>query len=244
MTVVYVDIEHARVRSDPAHGHAAKTETARECISTTAEVPCVVVPVEGIALEQLAALEPFSIVISGCTAHWEEYDFASMAGLFDIIRAAPVPILGICGGHQLIGIAHGASWGPLGPLQEGETDLDPRFAPGQRKERGYLPLEVDPQCPLFRGLGDSPAFFQSHYWHLLDAPAGFAVRASSEWSPIQVIERLDKPVFGVEFHPERSSREHPAGYELLRNFFAVATSIRPEQQPRFPEPQGIETVDR
>ena len=153
---------------------------------------------------------------------WADYDFTSLARLLAVIRAAPAPILGICAGHQLIGLAHGASWGPLGPLQAGEVDPDPRFVPGRRKERGFLPVEVDSCCPLFRGLDSTAAFFQSHYWQLEDVSQGFAARARSPWSPIQAIERLDRPVFGVQFHPERYDTAQPDGATVLRNFFARA----------------------
>lgn len=224
MTVVYLDIELARIRSDPTRAprHAAKIERGRARLAAAAGEPCVVMPAEGISWQQLVPLQPTAIVLSGSTADWVEYDLASLAGLFEIIRAAPLPILGICGGHQLIGYAHGASWGPLGPLQEVEDDPDPRFVPGQRKERGFMSLDLDGRCPLFRGLGDDATFFQSHYWHLLEVPSDFVLRAQSAWTPIQVIERLDASVFGVEFHPERFTTEHPAGGALLHNFFAVA----------------------
>ncbi len=160
-------------------------------------------------------------MIGGSTTDWTRYDVAALAGLLATIRAAPVPILGICAGHQLIGFAHRAPWGPLGALQEGEVDADPRFAPGQRQERGFLPVQVDGRCPLFRGLNPTAAFFQSHYWQLEDVPTGFTARASSPWSPVQAIERLDRPVFGVQFHPERDDAEHSNGAVVLRNFFAL-----------------------
>ncbi|MDQ3539470.1 MAG: gamma-glutamyl-gamma-aminobutyrate hydrolase family protein, partial [Chloroflexota bacterium] len=140
----------------------------------------------------------------------------------ETIRAAPVPILGICGGHQLIGYAHGASWGPLGRLEDGAIDPDPRFAPGLHKERGFLPIDVDPSCVLFKGLGESPVVFQSHYWHLTDVPAGFRVCARSSDSRIQAIARQDRPVFGVQFHPERYDDDHRDGETVLRTFVTTA----------------------
>ncbi|MBA2276670.1 MAG: gamma-glutamyl-gamma-aminobutyrate hydrolase family protein [Chloroflexia bacterium] len=165
-----------------------------------------------------------AVVIGGCTTDWDDYDFADLRGLLATIRAAPIPTLGICAGHQLIGYAHGAEWGPLGPLQPGEVDPDPRFVPGQRKERGFLPVEIDASCPLFDDLGVAAVFFQSHYWQLLDVPEGFVARALSSWSPIQAIERLDRPVFGVQFHPERFSRSRDAGARVVRRFLDVAAA--------------------
>ncbi|MGI8825387.1 MAG: type 1 glutamine amidotransferase [Chloroflexota bacterium] len=223
MTVLYVDVEHESVLHDPerAAGHASRLEVARNRLAIEAGEPCTVVRFDEVSEDSVSELEPSAVVLSGTTVEWQEYDFGSLQGLIDVIRSAPVPILGICAGHQLIGHAHGASWGPLDLLREGERDPDPRFGAGMRKERGFLPVEINSDCILFRGLGKPPRFFQTHYWHLRDAPAGFVVCAGSAVSPIQVIERLDKPVFGVQFHPERSDDGQPDGYTLLRNFFAA-----------------------
>ena len=224
MSILYVDTEHDRVRNHPEAGaaHRAKLAATTARIAAAAAAPCEVLAFAEVSPPRIERAAPAAIVVGGSTAAWGEYDVAHLAGLLDVIRAAPVPILGICAGHQLIGHAHRAPWGPLGPLLPDEVDPDPRFVPGQRKQRGFSPVRVDPRCPLFRGCGGTATFFQSHYWQLEEVPPGFALRAASPWSPIQAIERLDRPVFGVQFHPERHDAAHPDGAVVLRNFFALA----------------------
>ena len=221
VTILYVDLEHGRVLDDPVSGpaHRARRERARARVAAAAGEPCAVLGYGEIP--RLQHVAPRALVLSGSTTDWDRFAWHDLEGVLAIIRTAPVPILGICAGHQLIGRAHGAAWGPLGPLQEGETDPDPRFAPGQRKERGFLPVQTDPHCPLFDGLGTTACFFQSHYWQLHDVPAGFIARACSPWSPIQAIEHRDRLLFGVQFHPERYDGAHPDGEVVLRNFFAL-----------------------
>ncbi len=224
MSVLYVDTEHDRVRNDPKAGssHRAKLAETTARIGRAAGAPCEPLHFAEVSLARIERAAPAAMVIGGSTAAWDEYDFGEFGGLLEVIRAAPVPILGICAGHQLIGVAHCAAWGPLGALREDEIDADPRFAPGQRKERGFLPVQLDLRCPLFRGLAPTAAFFQSHYWHLEEAPRGFVACARSAWSPIQAIQRLDRPVFGVQFHPERDDAVHANGAFVLGNFFALA----------------------
>jgi GMP synthase-like glutamine amidotransferase len=223
MTVVYVDTEHDRVLDHPGHapGHRAGIEEARSRLAAAAGQPCLVRRFTAVTPDWVVQHDPFALVISGNITDWAAYDDAALAGLLATIRAATVPILGICGGHQLIGRAHGAPWGPLAPLRAGEIDPDPAFGPGQRKEHGFLPVNVDPACAIFAGLGPAAVFFQFHYWRLEEVPAGFILRGSSPWSPIQVIERWDRPVFGVQFHPERYDAAHPHGAAVLRNFFSL-----------------------
>jgi GMP synthase (glutamine-hydrolysing) len=224
MTVVYIDTEHDLILEHPEHGpsHRARIETTRDRLAVAAGKSCLVRHFVEVSPTQIEQIAPSALVIGGNLTDWSAYDSADLAGLFATIRAAPVPILGICAGHQLIGQAHDAAWGPLGALQTGEIDPDPAFAPGQRKECGFLPVEIDPRCPLFHGLPPRPNFFQFHYWQLDDIPAGFVIRAHSPWSTIQAIERRDRPVFGVQFHPERYESAYPDGATVLRNFFALS----------------------
>jgi GMP synthase (glutamine-hydrolysing) len=224
MRVVYVDTEHERVRNHPEAGLRHRVMLAETIgrLERIAGARAELLSFAEVSPARIAKSPPSVIFIGGNTTDWCEFDFQEMAGLMEVIRAAPTPILGICAGHQLIGYAHHAKWGPLGPLQYLEVDPDPRFAPGQRKQRGFQAVRLDAHCPLFRGLDATVDFFQSHYWQLVDVPRGFAVRASSPWSAIQAIERMDRPVFGVQFHPERYDAAHPYGAVILRNFIALA----------------------
>lgn len=224
MSILYIDTEHQRILEHPKFGplQRAKREALQARLTTISGQPCHVLRYFDVAPAQVAQVTPRAIVIGGNMADWAWYDPSALDGLLEVIRAAPVPILGICGGHQLIGRAHRARCGPLGVLEDGEADPDPLFAPGQRKERGYLPVEIDGRCPIFRGLDATSTFFQSHYWQLETLPQGFIQRARSPWSSVQAIERLDRPVFGVQFHPERYNAAHPHGERVLRNFLALA----------------------
>ena len=223
MRVVYIDTEHQRVRDHPEAGarHQARLAETTDRLERVAGAPAELLGFAEVSPERIAQSPPAAIIIGGNTTDWSEFDFGEMAGLLQVIRAAPAPILGICAGHQLIGYAHHVKWGPLGPLQHGEIDPDPRFAPGQRKQRGFLTVQLDARCPLFRGMDATADLFQSHYWQLEDVPPGFTARASSPWSAIQAIERLDRPVFGVQFHPERYDDAHPLGAVILRNFITL-----------------------
>jgi GMP synthase-like glutamine amidotransferase len=224
MTVLYIDTEHDQVLEHPERGsvHRARIGTVQDRLAAAAGEPCLVQRFAAVSLAQIEQIAPSALVIGGNLTDWALYDSADLAGILATIRAASVPILGICAGHQLIGRAHGAPWGPLGALQPEEIDPDPAFAPGQRKEHGFLSVAIDQQCPLFRGLPPRSTFFQYHYWQLDDVPAGFVIRAHSSWSRIQAMERRDRPVFGIQFHPERYESAYPDGATVLRNFFTLA----------------------
>ena len=51
-----------------------------------------------------------------------------------------------------------------------------------------------------------------------EAP-GFSVLAVSDNCGVQAVKHLDKPFYGVQFHPEVNNTEH--GEDILRNFVDV-----------------------
>lgn len=132
------------------------------------------------------------IVVSGSKTSVEE-EAPWIEQLDDFIRravAASRPLLGVCYGHQALVRALG-----------GQRLL--RRAP--RGEFGWVRIQTtDGGSPLFKGLARE---FHSFGWHQDEAiglPSGMRNLARSERCPIQACEVEGKPVFGVQFHPERS----------------------------------------
>jgi len=188
--------------------------------------PCLVQRYLRLTRQRLSDWGIRALVISGNVADWAEYGEADLAEMCRIIRAAELPIIGFCGGYQLIAMAHGASLGPMRRLKEGEEDPHPDFAPGYFKEWGFTPVRILKADPLFDGLGEEPVFFEAHYWEVKEAPPAFEVLASTDACRIQAIKRIGKPVYGTQFHPEHYTEEHPDGRQLLANFFKVAGILR------------------
>jgi GMP synthase-like glutamine amidotransferase len=98
----------------------------------------------------------------------------------------PVPLFGICFGHQLI--AHRAG-GTIGPVHLdrhhllGETSS---VLEGSRLLPGRSELRV----------------VASHYEEVKSLPGGFRVTARRSCVPVDGLEHEELPVFGFQFHPE------------------------------------------
>jgi GMP synthase-like glutamine amidotransferase len=183
-----------------------------------------------------------ALLISGNAVPFEEYGDGAFAEIFGVIRRAEWPILGFCGGHHLIAMAHGANVAPMRRLRPGEPDITDLSGPGYLKEWGFVPVEVVEADPVFDGLGTSPVFLQVHYCEIKDLPPGFKILASSDECRIQMIKQLDRPVYGTQFHAEAYTEwahdwrsplvrlVYPDGYpealpdgrDLLANFFRIA----------------------
>ena len=118
----------------------------------------------------------------------------------DLVRRAKFPILGICYGHQIIGSAFGA------PMR----DLGQMF-------RGYEKVSVVKKHPLFDGLPSDLVVAESHRQELTKVPEEFQLLAQSATSEVEAMVHRSRPVYGVQFHPERTDDEHPHGRIILQN---------------------------
>jgi GMP synthase (glutamine-hydrolysing) len=208
-------------------------------------VPCLVQRYTDVTQARLQALGVEALLISGNATTWDHYARAALAPLRDVIRRATWPILGFCGGHQLIAMAHGAHVAPMRRLRPGEPDVTDLSGPGYLKEWGFLPVDVVGADPIFHGLGSAPVFLQVHYCEVKSLPPDFEVLASSPDCPIEAMKRRDRPVYGVQFHPESYTEApddrrnplvnlvYPEGYdrvqvdgrELIANFMRLAGVI-------------------
>jgi acetyl esterase/lipase/GMP synthase-like glutamine amidotransferase len=139
-----------------------------------------------------------------------------------LIRTTRIPMIGLCGGCQLIGSAFGAKTIPLRKLRAGETDPNPKYHPGQFKEWGFLPVKVVHSDPLFAGLPAEIVVREMHAFQMSEPPRGFRLLASTAECRVQAIKHDTRNVYGVQFHPEAYDAEHPHGQILLKNFFRIA----------------------
>jgi GMP synthase (glutamine-hydrolysing) len=112
-----------------------------------------------------------------------------------------IPTLGICYGLQLL--AH-----DLGGLVEQAED----------REYGRAQLKLEREDPLFAALpgGVERNVWMSHGDRVLRLPAGFEAFATSEGSPFAAVRHVERPIWGLQFHPEVVHTE--GGTEILRNF--------------------------
>src|SRR6185503_15211808 len=146
-------------------------------------------------LQRVKEVNPSHIILSGQSHPWESYSTESLQGVFDVIRTAPQPILGVCGGHQQIALAFGAP-----------VDLMERVEPGEgydgaKRERGYFDVQTNGEG-IFTNLPTTITVWHSHFDEVKVLPAGFRRTASSETCEIQAMQHAERPVFGVQVHPE------------------------------------------
>jgi anthranilate synthase component II len=129
----------------------------------------------------------------------------------DLIKQAPdtLPILGVCLGHQAIGQAYGGEVVRAQTIMHGKTSLISHAGTG---------LFVDLPTP-----------FEVTRYHSLSVrrqslPNILRVDAWTDDQEIMGMSHIEKPVFGVQFHPESIASEH--GHALIQCFLTHAAATK------------------
>ena len=196
-------------------GQGASPRELRAVLSRMREgVEILTEPYHSVSLKRVNSLRPTHIILSGQSHPWIKYPARSLAGVFELIKKARQPILGVCGGHQQIALAFGAPVDLMERLEPGEG------YEGARRERGYFPVETT-GTGIFKDLPKQLTVWHSHCDEVKDLPKGFRRTASNEACSIQAMEHTQRPLFGVQFHPELFDDAHPDGQKVLRNFLAI-----------------------
>lgn len=118
---------------------------------------------------------------------------------------AGLPLMGVCLGHQAIGEAFG-----------GRVVRAPEIVHGKLGQIAHAGKG------LFKGL---PSPFQATRYHSLMVERGslpdcLEVTAWLDDGMIMGLQHREKPIHGVQFHPESIASEH--GHQIIRNFLDLA----------------------
>lgn len=152
---------------------------------------------------------------------------------YPLIRGTRIPMIGFCGGMQLISKAFGAKVTSMRKLRPDEKDPNPKYNPGLFKEWGFMAVKVAKRDPLFQGLPDEFTVREAHAFHVAAPPPGFELLASTEECKVQAIKHKDRVLYGTQFHPEAYDDKHPHGRAILENFFRQA-GIKPKGPEKGP----------
>jgi len=148
-----------------------------------------------------------AIILSGSEAHIQDQGcFSKYQAEIDFIRQIDAPILGICFGHQLIAKAFGSK---IESLENRSNDF--------QKVRILEPNEIFSTWKP----GDEILVCQSHKDYVAAIPNEFVCLAVSQVQSKKTIEGMKhktKPVYGVQAHIERATKEKPDGRQVLENF--------------------------
>ena len=144
--------------------------------------------------ERLAGFQ--GVIISGAPILLSEIDPTRYLIQFNWIRNWDKPLLGICFGHQILGMLHGSE---ISRMSE---------------DRDWQTIEAFVDSPLMDKLPNEVQMMEDHC-ETISIPPHFKLVGSSDACINEMMQHHSKPWFGVQFHPEVSGNQ---GRTLIGNF--------------------------
>ncbi|MCA1593973.1 MAG: gamma-glutamyl-gamma-aminobutyrate hydrolase family protein [Acidobacteria bacterium] len=168
--------------------------------------------------EAVERFRPEAIVLSGTLSDFDYYNPAMIESFGHFIRATKIPVLGICGGHQLIGLCFGARIVTLDNREAHEMRVNRSF------EYQYRFIRItDPGDPIFHGIHDQESgiwqdyttegnilrVWQNHGLQLDRVPEGFKSLATAYLCKNQMMVKRagGQLIYAVQFHLEKSFQD-------------------------------------
>lgn len=146
--------------------------------------------------DEVRRVNPKGLVFSGGPASVYEIDAPRFdPGLLDL----GVPVLGICYGMQVIANTLGV------PVEHAD-----------HREFGGASLRLVKENDLTKALPDETVVWMSHGDQISENQDVFEVIASTPTCALAATKHVERPIYGLQFHPEVSHTAH--GTELLSNF--------------------------
>jgi len=160
-------------------------------------------------------VKPDAIVISGTLRDFDFYNPEVLQTFGEFIRETRIPVLAICGGHQLVGLSFGARVLTLDRLEQHEQRVN------RPLEYQYRFVRItESGDPIFRGIANPSSglwqqyttqsrllrVWQNHGLQLDRVPEGFDLLATSYLCRNQMMVRRDagQLIYTVQFHLEKS----------------------------------------
>ncbi|MGI8545345.1 MAG: type 1 glutamine amidotransferase [Aridibacter sp.] len=189
---------------------------------------------------------PDAIVMSGTLTDFDYYNPAYLESFQQFIKQTKIPVLGICGAHQLIGFSFGCELRTLDNRRQDEIRTD------RMVEFQYRFVKItDTSDPIFAGIADEDSgiwqdytlkdnilrIWQNHGLQVIGIPEGFKHLAKSYLCNNQMMAKHSdgQMIYSVQFHLEKSFEdwsknptrwEHPNesrdGRILFENFLKLA----------------------
>lgn len=183
-----------------------------------------------ITLDEIKRLSPNAIILSPGPKHPKDSGVC-----LEIFKARlNVPVLGICLGHQALGLCFGAKIQRLKEVAHATSSQ----------------ISLIAQSELFREFPKNFSVMRYHSLEVVDLPSELEALAYTKDKVLMAMRHKDLPYFGVQFHPESYFSEY--GLKIFENFlkFKGQTSQKASEKPtltsfitKLQDNQGLNTDD-
>jgi GMP synthase-like glutamine amidotransferase len=165
--------------------------------------------------EAAESFNPNAIVMSGTLTDFDYYNPAHLEKFAQFVKTTKIPILAICGAHQLVGVSFGKDLTTLDKLDPSEKRA------GRMVEYQYRFIKItDTSDPIFDGIANEESgiwqeyttqddilrVWQNHGLQVEGIPEGFKLLATAYLCKNQMMVKRSEGqmIYAVQFHLEKS----------------------------------------
>ena len=165
--------------------------------------------------EAAESFNPDAIVMSGTLTDFDYYNQEQLEKFANFIKTTKIPVLAICGAHQLVGVSFGSKLKTLDKLEPSEKRTN-RVVEYQYR---FIKI-VDDTDPIFDGITNTESgiwqqyttqddilrVWQNHGLQVADVPKGFKLLATAYLCKNQMMVKCTEGqmIYAVQFHLEKS----------------------------------------
>ena len=172
-----------------------KTPFIEDCINELDDY--LTIPLRDLTIESTQTFQ--GIILSGAPLLITEINMEIYLSKFQWLKEIKSPIMGICFGHQLLGMLFGS------------------YPSRMREDRDWQEIEKLSDDMILDKLPSSFSMMEDHC-ESISIPAGFDLLATSDACVNEIMRHQKKFLYGVQFHPEVSGN---SGMILFQNFYNI-----------------------
>ena len=139
------------------------------------------------------------IIISGAPILISQVNPDPYLEAFDFLKTIEIPVLGICFGHQILGMVYGA------------------FPALEKEDRDWQTISFYEESAILKSIPNEVLMMEDHTENI-SIPPGFMLLGSSDQCVNEAMQHRVKKLYGVQFHPEVSGN---MGARLIENFINI-----------------------
>lgn len=164
------------------------------------KIPSEIIP-NTTSMDEIIDKEPIGLILGGGPS------IERSGNCLDYVKKLDLPILGICLGHQIIAMAYGGEVGAAGV-----------------ESYALIKIDILDENDILKGFGKSTEVWASHKDEITKPPENFNVLATSSICGVEAMKHQNKPVYGIQFHPEVHHTEN--GGLVFENFYEVCKNFK------------------
>jgi GMP synthase (glutamine-hydrolysing) len=157
------------------------------------KIPSEIVP-NTTSIKEIKEKEPLGLILGGGPS------IERSGNSMSYVKELDYPILGICLGHQIIAKTFGGDIGAAGI-----------------ESYAKIKIKITDENDILKGFGETADVWASHKDEVIKAPENFKVLASSSICEVEAMKHENKPIYGIQFHPEVHHTEN--GGKIFENFY-------------------------